>query len=116
MLPDFSEAAEAVVHRFNDAINRRDLPALVELMTEDHRFVDSAGAAVEGRDACTEAWRGFFSAFPDYRNRFHTIRADGDVVMVEGRSDCSTPELTGPARWRVRLRDGLVTEWHVTDG
>jgi uncharacterized protein (TIGR02246 family) len=103
------------VHRFNDAINRQDLPALAELMTDDHRFVDSAGSAIEGRDACTGAWREFFASFPDYRNRFDAVHVDGDAVTVEGRSDCTVPELAGPARWHVRLRGGLVAEWQVTD-
>jgi ketosteroid isomerase-like protein len=110
-----AEGAEATVHEFNEAINRRDLAALVALMDEDHRFVDSAGSAVEGRSACTEAWRSFFESFPDYRNRFDSVTDTGDEVVVEGRSECSVAELSGPARWRIRVRDGLVAEWRVED-
>ena len=93
--------AVAVVVAFNEAINRSDLGALTGLMTETHRFVDSDGAAVEGKSACVEAWRGFFESFPDYRNVFDAITDVGDgVVVVRGRSECSFAPLDGPAEWR----------------
>jgi ketosteroid isomerase-like protein len=109
--------ADAVrtVTRFNDQINARDLPRLVALMTDDHAFVDDAGTTVAGRDACRDAWQGFFTSFPDYRNIFTTMTADAadEVVTIVGRSECSVPELAGPALWRARVRDGQVAEWRV---
>jgi ketosteroid isomerase-like protein len=112
---DASDDTTAVL-RFNEAINARDLPALTRLMTDDHRFVDSAGDVVDGKDACIEAWRGFFAAFPDYRNTFESLDAtEPGVVEVEGRSDCSVAELAGPARWRVVVRGPLVAEWRVVE-
>jgi ketosteroid isomerase-like protein len=93
--------AVAVVLAFNDAINSRDLAALSELMTESHRFVDSEGAVVDGRNACVEAWRGSFDSFPDYHNFFDHVTDLGDgVVLVRGRSECSVAPLDGPAEWR----------------
>ena len=104
----------ALVEAFNAAINARDLTALTALMTEDHRFVDAEGQAVEGRTACAEAWRGFFLAFPDYRNVFSEVSDAGDgVVEVAGRSVCSESALAGPARWRAVVRDGRIAEWQV---
>jgi ketosteroid isomerase-like protein len=106
--------AEAVANAFNDAINARNLVALGALMTPDHRFVDSEGHTVDGVDACLDAWRGFFDAFPDYCNVFERLASVGDgVVEVEGYSVCSEPALDGPARWRAVVRDGLVAEWRV---
>jgi ketosteroid isomerase-like protein len=101
--------------RFNDHINARDLPRLVALMTDDHTFVDGGGATVAGRDACREAWQGFFASFPDYRNIFTTMTPDAadEVVTIVGRSECSVPALAGPALWRASVRDGLVAEWRV---
>ena len=106
---------EQTAHRFNDAINRRDLDALADLMTEDHRFVDTAGSVVDGKPACVDAWRGFFASFPDYRNEFATVTTTDDRVVIEGRSACSVPELAGPARWHALVRDGQVVEWRVED-
>ncbi len=99
---------------FNDAINARDLDALTALMTDDHRFVDSEAATVDGKTACVEAWRGFFAAFPDYRNVFDGARSiEPGVVDVTGRSECSVPALHGPARWRAVVRDGHIAVWQV---
>jgi ketosteroid isomerase-like protein len=100
---------------FNDRINARHLSGLVALMTEDHTFVDSGGASVAGQDRCRAAWQGFFASFPDYRNVFEAMTADGadEVVTIVGRSECSVPELAGPALWRARIRDGRVAEWRV---
>src|SRR5262245_49524831 len=103
-----------VVLAFNEAINARDLGALSALMTDDHRFVDSEGATVDGKGACTDAWRGFFAAFPDYRNVFDDVRSGAPgVVDIDGRSECSVAELDGPARWRAEVRDDKVAVWQV---
>jgi ketosteroid isomerase-like protein len=111
--PDSAEAAVAL--RFNDHINAHDLDGLAALMTDDHTFVDSAGDRVEGKPACVEAWRGFFAAFPDYRNVFATAHTDGDSVAITGHSECPVPELAGPARWTALVRDGRVAQWRVSD-
>jgi ketosteroid isomerase-like protein len=108
--------AVAVVLSFNEAINSRDLDALAELMTASHRFIDSAGATVDGKNACVAAWRGFFEAFPDYRNNFEEIADVGDgVVVVRGRSECSLASLDGPAEWRAVVVDGRVDAWQVSE-
>jgi len=87
-------------------------------MADDHRFTDMEGASVLGKAACVRAWRGFFDAYPDYRNVFHSVtaadhRTVGAVVDIAGRSECSEPALCGPARWTALVRDGAVVHWHV---
>ena len=99
-----------VVLRFNERINSRDLKGLVEMMTEDHFFVDSEG---DRDDDMEEGWRGFFSSYPDYRNVFTRVQAEGDSVAIAGHSTCSYEPLNGPALWSARVRDGLVSEWRV---
>jgi ketosteroid isomerase-like protein len=108
-------SSTAIVTQFNEAISAGDLDTLGQLMSEDHRFVDSAGRPVEGRAACVDAWRSFFAAFPDYRNHFERIGSLDDVVVISGRSECSTPELAGAALWRAVLADGRIREWWVCD-
>jgi ketosteroid isomerase-like protein len=106
----------AVVHAFNEAINGRHLAALTELMTESHRFIDSAGVTLEGKNACVEAWRGFFDSFPDYRNVFAEVGEVGDgVVVVRGRSECSFAPLDGPAEWRAVVFNARVDVWQVSE-
>lgn len=107
--------ATEVVARFNDRVNARDLSGLTALMTEDHTFVDAAGGPVTGKAACADAWAGFFAAFPDYRNVFESMTADGDTVRVTGYSVCAEPALAGRAVWTATVRAGRVSRWQVSE-
>ncbi len=103
----------AVATRFNCAINAQDIEVLAGRMTDDHSFVDTADTAVSGKAACVDAWRGFFQAYPDYRNVFDSVTAYGDVAVAFGHSVCSEPTLAGPAIWAATIRDDLVAQWRV---
>jgi ketosteroid isomerase-like protein len=105
--------ATAIAARFNDSINSRDVEGLARLMSDDHRFVDSESNAVFGKQACLDAWRGFFDSFPDYRNIFTSLTAKDDVVTIVGYSECTEPSLAGPALWTATIRGETVTEWRV---
>jgi protein-S-isoprenylcysteine O-methyltransferase Ste14/ketosteroid isomerase-like protein len=101
---------------FNDAITERDLAALGSLMTEDHTFIDSDGNVISGRDEVLDAWRGFFEAFPDYRNVWTSVAVEGESVVALGHSVCpNEPRLDGPAIWTAKVRRGRVSEWRVYD-
>ena len=105
-----------VMRRFNDAINVRDVERLVGMMTSDHAFIDASGTAVRGRDEVAAAWRGFFAAYPEYRNNFDRVVATGDGAVAVGTSTCpKDPDLDGPALWRATIRDGNVAHWRVYD-
>ena len=106
----------AIATRFNDRINAGDLDGLVELMTDDHRFVDTTGHVVSGRSACREAWRSFFAAFPSYRNEFETVEERAGTVLITGRSVCvDNADLDGPALWTAVVVGPAIAEWRVHD-
>jgi ketosteroid isomerase-like protein len=107
------EACTHVVTSFNDCINCRDLNGLSNLMTEDHVFIDSANNTTAGKARCVEAWRGFFAAFPDYRNHFEGMQLTGNQVAIVGHSACSDVRLAGPALWTAKLEGDLIAEWRV---
>jgi ketosteroid isomerase-like protein len=111
----FDPAAERAAIAFNDAINRCDLDRLRALMTDDHEFIDTARNVVAGREAALAAWRGFFAAFPDYRNEWESVTAAAGAVTAVGRSSCpSEAALDGPAIWIARIAgDGRVSQWRV---
>lgn len=107
---------------FNSGINNRDLDLLASLMCDDHTFTDTEGGVVSGKQDCLDAWRGFFAAFPDYRNVFTSLVERGEdasaaqaqrVVVVVGYSTCSDPRLAGPALWTATVRGTKVAEWRV---
>ena len=112
------EAANA----FMAAINSHSPDAISRLMTEDHVFVDSGGAAVSGRAAMAEGWAGYFRMFPDYAIRAESVMADGDLVAVFGSASGTyngkrglVPEnrIAMPAAWKAVVHKGRVKHWQV---
>jgi hypothetical protein len=95
-----------IVMWFNECINRRDLGGL-------SGFIDSANNTISGKERCVEAWRGFFAAFPDYRNHFEHVVLSGSKAVIVGCSVCSDARLTGPALWFAKIEGQLIAEWHV---
>ena len=130
-----SESAETVARAFVAAINRRDVEGLAALMTVGHRFVDSMGNVVEGRETMRAAWVGYFGMVPDYSVAVEecyghpsdedlspgtpTVRAV--VVMVGVAAGTYAPDgvLRAENRWetpavvRAVMEGGLVAEWRV---
>ncbi|MGE3690539.1 MAG: nuclear transport factor 2 family protein [Novosphingobium sp.] len=109
------DRAKATVDDFNDSINSRDIERLSRLMSDDHIFIDMTDNRVVGKPACMAAWRGFFAAFPDYRNHFEAVTGSAELLVVTGRSTCSDSRLQGPALWTARVRDDVVVEWRVIE-
>lgn len=111
-----------LVIQFISAINRHDVEALGALMPGNHRFVDSGGGRVRGRDEAMRAWAGFFRMFPDYRMEVHRILHDDGSVAVFGsaRGTWAAAGVSGkanrwevPAAWEANVRDGRVAVWRV---
>jgi ketosteroid isomerase-like protein len=103
----------ALTVKFNEHLNNRDLDGLAALMTDDHTFIDTANHAIHGKATCLDAWRRFFSSFPDYRNVFDWLVVEDDRVVVVGHSHCSDTRLDGPALWVARPSDEKLAEWRV---
>jgi ketosteroid isomerase-like protein len=97
-------------------ITAADADGIARLMTESHSFIDSVGHTVSGKAACCAAWRGFFEAFPTYRNEFDSVTERDGTVIMTGRSVCADDsDLDGPAVWTARTVGTLVSEWRVYD-
>jgi ketosteroid isomerase-like protein len=115
-------AAEIVAHQFAEAINAHDVAALCALMTESHRFVDSLGAVVTGRESMRAGWAGYFGMVPDYAIVIDETFSDGSVVLMVGKAGGSyapkgLQKAEGrwetPAAFRVVVEYGMVAEWRV---
>jgi ketosteroid isomerase-like protein len=113
---------EAAALAFAQAISRQDVAALAELMTEGHRFIDSLGNQVEGREKMRAGWAGYFRMVPDYTVTIEeTYSVRSVVVMVGSAQGTYAPkgELRPENRWRTPAafravtEDGKVAEWRV---
>jgi len=78
------KSAEEVAHQFVRAINRQDVAGLADLMTREHRFVDSLGNMIAGQDAARQGWLGYFSMVPDYSITVQESYGKGPVVIMFG--------------------------------
>jgi limonene-1,2-epoxide hydrolase len=116
------DSAEFVAFQFVWAINRRDVEGMVGWMTPEHRFVDSMGVEVEGRDEMREGWTEYFRMVPDYSIAVDESFTNGSVVVMLGMAqgtyapdDLLRPEnrWETQAAFRALIEDGKVAEWRV---
>jgi uncharacterized protein (TIGR02246 family) len=103
----------ATIESFNEAFNRRDVEAVLGLMTDDAVFENTSGGRFEGREAVGAVLTRAFELMS--RGRFDTeeMFAAGDrcTVLWTYRFDSEEPERGQVRRVDVfRLRDGLVAE------
>jgi ketosteroid isomerase-like protein len=108
-----SEENVELGYRALDAVNRRDLDALLELMDEDVESVSRIVAmegGLHGHDGVRRWWKGWFDAFPDYRMEVVEMRDGGDAIVATVRavghgagSDLPVEDIIFHAsRWRDR--------------
>jgi len=79
-----SSSSESAARAFASAVSRQDVGALAELMTENHRFIDSLGNVVEGREKMRSGWAAYFRMVPDYTIAIDETYSSGAVVVMVG--------------------------------
>ncbi len=113
---------EETVRQFVARINAHDATGLAALMTPDHRFVDSLGSVVTGRETMRAIWQEYFHIVPDYCIEVtRSLSENGEVVLLGLAHGTYSPEghldpidaWETPAAWHALVRDGLVAEWQV---
>jgi limonene-1,2-epoxide hydrolase len=116
---------QKVAEQFITAINAHDVECLATLMTSDHRFIDSLGAVVEGRDSMRDGWKFYFAMVSDYHleiSRFFSAEAAKDETMLVGvasgsywSDDLKRPNSgwSIPVALRAVVHDGQIAEWQV---
>ena len=116
---------QKVAERFVTTINAHDVECLATLMTSDHRFIDSLGAVVEGRDSMRDGWKFYFTMVPDYHleiNRCFSAETAKDEMMLVGIASGSywsdgvkrpNSGWSTPVALRAVVRDGQIAEWQV---
>ena len=105
---------KTVALQFNECINRRNLEGLVNLMTNDHTFIDSANNVVTGKSDNQKNWVRFFELFPDYQNVFESVCSKNSTVMMQGYSICPNEKLHNlRVIWTAQIEDNKVKEWRI---
>ena len=117
-----TESPTSIAQAFVRAINRQDVQALADLMTAEHRFIDSLGNAMEGRETMRAGWAGYFRIVPDYTIAIDETYCAGSVVVMLGTvggTYSADGVLKNENRWqapaalRAVIEQDRVAEWRV---
>jgi hypothetical protein len=85
------ESAIRVVLEFNEAFNRHDVEAMMQLMSDDCVFENSApapdGMAYSGKEAVTQFWQNFFRESPHAHIKIEEIFGIGFRCIMRWRYD-----------------------------
>lgn len=78
------EAIVELFHRWHEAADRRDVPAIIGLYADTCIVESPAGGAVTGRAAIAEIFAAFYKGFPDFKLTTGEMLIDGDQVAQIG--------------------------------
>jgi ketosteroid isomerase-like protein len=79
-----------LAYRAQDALNRRDIDALLVLADPDIEFTPAileleGGGSYRGHDGLRSWWAEMLTVFPDYRTEADEVRDHGDVTITRAR-------------------------------
>jgi ketosteroid isomerase-like protein len=119
-LAGVSENLELARRAF-DAIRRRDLDALLELMDPEvvavPRILAVEGGALHGHHGVRRWWESIFGVFPDFDIEVVGIRAVRDWTIselrVQGRGEGSDTPFEDAIWVASRARDGKAVLWRT---
>ncbi|MCB0250686.1 MAG: nuclear transport factor 2 family protein [Anaerolineae bacterium] len=96
------ETAMRTVLAFNEAFNRHDVDGMMQLVTSDSVFENTApapdGTRFAGKEAVADFWRGFFEASPQAHIDIEEIFGLGERCVM---------------RWRYTWVDETGSDGHV---
>jgi ketosteroid isomerase-like protein len=79
-----NESKKAIVIRFVKAINGHNINELVNLMSENHIFIDATGNKTVGKNEMKEGWKGYYEIFPDYQIEISDIIDTDSIIGLFG--------------------------------
>jgi hypothetical protein len=113
-------SVEEVVEKFVAAINRHDVNAIGQLMSDDCIYVDSDGTTYDDVEQMRQGWPGYYKIFPDYKIEIaETFIKDNTVALLGKASGTYTsdgilkPENHWeiPAAWKAVVAGDKIKLW-----
>jgi len=117
-----NESNKAIVIRFVKSINDHDVNEIVNLMSEDHTFIDAMDNKSVGKNGMKEGWKGYFELFTDYQIEISDIIENGSVIGLFGYASGTYKNLTNklnsnfwrtPASWKAIVENKKIKHWQV---
>lgn len=111
------EAATRIVLEFNQAFNRHDVAGMMQLMSDDCIFENTApapdGTVYVGKEAVTRFWQDFFRESPQAHIEIEEIFGFGERCVMRWKYNwVDTTGATGHVRGVdiFRIRSGSILE------
>jgi ketosteroid isomerase-like protein len=111
------------VLEFVERINAHDVDGILGLMSDDYRFINSAGDTFRGSAFMRATWRAHFAQYPDFQIRVQRVISDDEGVAVFGVAEGTLTREDGqileenhweiPSAFLGVARDGKMTHWQV---
>ena len=102
-----------LAQRLIAAFNAHDHSQVRQCLAPDCVFIDSSGARIDGRETCAETTRRFMQTEPNFHLAVASYTVADDQVLMGGRTTARDPLVAKDRLWRVRIRDGRVTEFQT---
>ncbi len=77
-----SGSNKSIVIKFVKAINEHNVNEIVNLMSEDHIFIDATGNKSVGKKGMKEGWEGYYELFPDYQIEISDITENELIIWA----------------------------------
>jgi len=107
---------------FVERINAHDVDGILDLMSDDYRFINSAGDTFRGKAFMRATWRAQFVQYPDFQIRIDHVLADGGAVGLFGMASgplTRDGEILDENHWEIPsaflgiAKDGKMIHWQV---
>jgi limonene-1,2-epoxide hydrolase len=107
-------AAQQVVEDFVSALEKLDMSAALELVSDDVRWVNHPWVSARNRRQFEKVLRAMFRNAERFEVRYRDIHERGDGVVYTDRVDVfegGGMSLDLPVQGEFRVRDGRIVEW-----
>ena len=115
-------ANKAIAIRFVKAINDHDVDEIINLMSEDHIFIDAIDNKSVGKKGMKEGWKGYYELFPDYQIEISDITENISTIGLFGYASATYKNITNklnsnfwriPASWKAIVENNKIKHWQV---
>jgi ketosteroid isomerase-like protein len=117
-----NDANKAIVIRFVKAINDHDVDEIINLMSDDHIFIDAIDNKSVGKKGMKEGWEKYYELFPDYQIEISDIIENVYTIGLFGYASATYKNLANksnsnfwriPASWKAIVENNKLKHWQV---
>ena len=111
-----------IVISFIKAINNHNVDKIVDLMSDDHIFIDGYGDKSIGKSGMREGWHEYYKMFPDYKVEITEIVENDSIIGLFGYVNATYKNIMDesnsnfwrtPAAWKAIVENNKIKHWQV---